>query len=138
MKSKPAKLLVIIRGLPGSGKSTIARSLVRGKATGIHLENDMYHMKDGVYRFKESQVKHAVSWCKMEALKAMMEGRSPIIVSNTFILNSTMQPYFDMAKENGYEVQVVHTKADFGSIHDVPESVIAGMKSSWEDLIRHS
>ena len=40
------KVLYIVRGIPGSGKSTFAKSL-----GGTHFEADMFFMKDGEYKF---------------------------------------------------------------------------------------
>ena len=52
------KQLILLRGLPGSGKSTFAKSL-----GGIHIEADQYFMQDGEYKFDASQLKHAHNYC---------------------------------------------------------------------------
>lgn len=39
----------ILRGLPGSGKSTYAKKLA--EEGWLHFENDMYFMKNGKYVF---------------------------------------------------------------------------------------
>ena len=52
--------LVLIRGLPGSGKSTIAKELA---VTGFeHFEADMFFPVDGVYRYEASRIRHAHTW----------------------------------------------------------------------------
>jgi predicted kinase len=43
--------LTIVRGLPGSGKSTYAKSL-----NVFHIEADMFCMKDGKYEFDAERV----------------------------------------------------------------------------------
>jgi ABC-type proline/glycine betaine transport system ATPase subunit len=60
-------ILFIIRGLPGSGKSTLGRS-IRGLSGGVPdcLSADDYFVgADGVYRFSPSGLPgaHADRWC---------------------------------------------------------------------------
>lgn len=42
-----AVVLTLVRGLPGSGKSTLAKT-IRDTTGAVHLESDMFFMKDGV------------------------------------------------------------------------------------------
>ena len=49
-------MLYIVRGVPGSGKTTYSKQL------GIfHVEADMFHMKDGEYRWDPKRVKRLTS-----------------------------------------------------------------------------
>lgn len=70
--------LVLIRGLPGSGKSTIARAM----AAYEHYEADMYFEKGGEYCYDASKIKDAHEWCQREtrsaALGASDKRRRPI------------------------------------------------------------
>lgn len=50
------QLLTLIRGLPGSGKSTMAK-FIAGDTDAVHLEADMYFIKDGEYKFEQTQIK---------------------------------------------------------------------------------
>jgi len=54
------KQLILLRGLPGSGKSTFANLL-----GGIHVEADQYFIQDGEYKFDASKLKQAHNWCKL-------------------------------------------------------------------------
>lgn len=126
------KRIILVRGLPGSGKSTIARALYLSDANMRHLEADMYHMKDGYYVFDASKIKEAHKWCQDSTEEALMEGDS-VVVSNTFTQLWEMQPYIDMAKEYGASLQVIECKADFGSVHNVPTDAIERMRDRWDD-----
>lgn len=53
------KELYLLRGIPGAGKSTLAKSL-----GGKHVEADMFHInKEGVYDWRPEHVKKAHEWC---------------------------------------------------------------------------
>jgi len=53
------KELFLLRGLPGAGKSTLAKSL-----GGKHIEADMYFEYEGKYKFDASRLKEAHDWCQ--------------------------------------------------------------------------
>ena len=61
MENKKVKELIIIRGLPGAGKSTLAKSL-----GGINIEADQYFMVDGEYKFDSSKIKLAHNYCQSQ------------------------------------------------------------------------
>ncbi len=123
------KTLVIIRGTPGSGKTTLAHALIeqaydRGDLV-EHCEADQFFTDhDGKYHYIPHLVPKAHEWCQRKVLKAMIERTPTIIVSNTSTVRSRIQPYLDLAKEYGYEVQQVVTFASFGSVHGVPKETV--------------
>jgi predicted kinase len=131
--------LILIRGLPGSGKSTYAKSLL--KKGWKHFEADMYHTKKGVYDYQVSRAREAHEWCMNQTRKALGEGKS-VIVSNTFSTYNELDPYIEIADERNeelmdnftVEVKVIKCVGEFDSEHDVPDSVISRMADRWEDI----
>lgn len=136
MDYKPT--LYLIRGLPGSGKSYLAETmkccLQHGNSCG-HYEADMYftYNKHNEYIFELSKLKDAHAWCFDLAHKCIAT-KNDCIVSNTFTTRKELQPYLDMAKEYGANVQLITCQGNFGSIHNVPEETIARMKARWEHI----
>ena len=54
------KVLYIVRGIPGSGKSTFAKTL-----GGQHYESDMFFINEnGEYNFDVTKIKDAHQWCQ--------------------------------------------------------------------------
>ena len=101
------KKLILLRGLPGSGKSTFA-DLIGARGAGYaHFEADMYFMKDGEYKFDPSQIKMAHNWCMIQTEKAMANDTSIIIVSNTFTQEWEMDFYYEKAKYYDYDVEAI-------------------------------
>ena len=118
--------LTLIRGLPGSGKSTLAK-----KQSGVHLEADMFFIKNHVYCYNPALIKKAHHWCEKRAEKILQRGQS-VVVSNTFIQWWQIEPYIQIAKRQNVPVKLLEAKGNYQSIHDVPEEVISRMKMKYE------
>ena len=118
------KQLVIIRGIPGSGKTTAAKKLA---AIGYdHHEADHYFEVDGRYNFDGSKLKEAHAQCLSRTVDSMRAGRN-CVVANTFIETWEMSPYAIAAHEYGYTVLILEMRNRFKSVHDVPEHVVNSM-----------
>jgi len=79
------KKLVIMRGLPGSGKSDAAKRFV---GNGIIHSTDDFFIVDGVYVFDERNVSRFHRFNFLSSVGSMQRGLSPIIVDNTNIVAS--------------------------------------------------
>ena len=123
--------LYLIRGLPGSGKSTMARQIVAdGKAT-KHFEADMWINYSDKWTPSAAKTAHAI--CQHDTENALYDGHS-VVVSNTFTQLWEMQPYIDMAKQHGANLEIITATGDYGSIHNVPSEAVEAMRKRWEDL----
>ena len=132
------KKLYIVRGVPGSGKSTFALNLVG--ADFLVCEADKYFMVGGEYRFDASKLKEAHESCRNLVETYMKDSLvndqfyREIAVSNTFTQEWEMQPYFDLAKQYGYMVFSIVVENRHGGVnaHGVPEDKIEQMKNRFE------
>lgn len=120
--------LVLIRGIPGSGKSTIARSM-HGYS---HFEADQFFMRDGEYKFDPSKISQAHQQCISNSNAALMNGND-CVVSNTFTRHWEMKPYIEMAKKIGASVRIIVATGRYKNCHGVPEEAIQRMLDRWED-----
>lgn len=133
--------LIIIRGLPGSGKTTLAKKIA---ATGfVHYENDMYledmSKKSGkTYQETISIRENLVSAYEtcMSDCRLSLFNKEDVVVSNTFTTKKELKPYLDMAEKFGADLEVITMSEQYESIHDVPDYVISRMKARWEELDR--
>lgn len=133
--------LILLRGLPGSGKSSLARELMSSGPNGTILSTDDYFFKDNTYVFDGTLLGDAHDWNQMRAERAMSEGRSPVIIDNTNIKAWEMKPYVEMALMNRYEVDFrepeTNWKYDPAELakrnkHGVPQETIEKMLDRFE------
>jgi predicted kinase len=128
-----SKELFLLRGLPGAGKSTLAKILV-GDKDYCHKEADMYFVDSkGNYKFDFSLIKEAHAWCQ-EEVEFLMKYEHKIVVSNTFTQEWEMQDYYDLAKKYGYKVNSIIVENRHGGVneHNVPQETLEKMKQRFE------
>jgi predicted kinase len=127
-------ILTLIRGLPGSGKTTLAKILSHvERYQAVHVEADMFFERDGEYLYDKSKIHIAHAWCQDWTKGQLLSGRN-VIVSNTFTQMWQMQPYFDMAKELNCILNIIECKGQFGNIHNVPKESLDKFRERWEEL----
>lgn len=127
------KTLSIIRGIPGSTKSSLAKLLACGNKWSGPFEADDYMVNDkGEYEFDPSKLRECHRSCYQAVEIAMQREENHVIQSNTNILRKDMQPYIDLAHKHGYKVREIIVKADFGNVHGVPPEKIEQMKARFQ------
>ncbi|NWU98862.1 N4BP2 protein, partial [Upupa epops] len=98
------QVLVLLRGVPGSGKSYLARTLLEDNPDGIILSTDDFFSKHGQYHYDPSCLGEAHDWNRKRAKEAFEMGISPIIIDNTNIQAWEMKPYVTLAQHFKYKV----------------------------------
>lgn len=130
------KVLVLLRGVPGAGKSTVADSM----SSGIYpvLAADDYFMVNGEYRFDPAKLGKAHKSCQRRCKAHMERGARKIFVNNTFVKAKDMNPYVKMAQEHGYIVfsLVVENRHGGRDVHNVPEDALVRMEESLRNNLK--
>ncbi|MBB3698170.1 ATP-binding protein [Flammeovirga yaeyamensis] len=121
--------LLLLRGLPGSGKTTLAQSL------GGSIEADDFMVNDrGEYEFDVRKLDYAHKSCLEMAEMCIRRGQELVIVSNTFTTEQEMIPYFKVAEKYNYQVSsvIVENRHDGISVHNVPDEKVVNMMRRFE------
>ena len=150
------KNLILVRGVSGAGKTTIARMLNTSARSVSFSTDDMFIVPgcavcsddDGIehectgyqsrYVFEPSRLPeyHAATVDKVHrAIK--MDNVDLIVVHNTFTQKWEMHKYFVLAKEYGWTLHtiVVENRHCSESIHDVPDHSINAQKERFEVVL---
>ena len=134
--------LFLVRGIPGSGKSTFAEDLKRAIYRKGHyvnrnlgeprcFENDEFFI-DPVskeYRFDRELCPLAAEWTIGRVAKSLhTEKNHPCIVANTFTTFNEIRPYMNLAGYFRLWLVVFRMDNDFPNVHNVPADIIDQMK----------
>ena len=132
------KELFLLRGLPGSGKSSLAKTL--STAVSGHVEADMFFINhEGEYKFDGAKLKEAHEWCRKQAEDFMGPyGFDTVIVSNTFTQEWEMKPYYELAEKYGFVVFSLIVENRHGGInkHGVPDETLEKMENRFQLKLR--
>uniref|UniRef100_A0A1I8NVI5 NEDD4-binding protein 2-like 1 n=1 Tax=Stomoxys calcitrans TaxID=35570 RepID=A0A1I8NVI5_STOCA len=148
---KGYKVLILMRGPPGVGKTYTAHEIVK---TFVDLQSPFDHIEDfifsaddyfynskGVYRYNVKYLSEAHEFNQNRVREKAMSGFSPIIVDNTNLKLWEMMPYVKYAVQNGYTIEIVEPKPSWSkcagklaqrNIHGVAAEKIRTMMDKYE------
>lgn len=134
------KTLYIVRGIPGSGKSTFAKNLVGHDFLVCEADKYFIDKETGEYKFDFSKIKDAHKFCQDMVETYMKDSLlddnfyREIAVSNTFTQEWEMKPYFELAETHGYKVFSIIIENRHGGTneHGVPDEVLTKMRERFE------
>lgn len=97
---KVPKTLILMRGLPGSGKSTKAKELA-GKE-GLIFSTDDFFMVGDKYVFDPKRIGEYHEKNQERTIKAMKQEKPLIVIDNTNIKLWEMRKYVEAGEAHGY------------------------------------
>lgn len=124
------KMLYLIRGLPGAGKSTFALTLANAIGA-YNFEADHFHEDaEGNYNWKPENVAYAHAQCQRAVRHIMSSSDKDIVVSNTSTTAKELEPYLALAQQYGYRITslIVENRHGNASIHGVPQETMDKMR----------
>lgn len=126
--------LTIIRGLPGTGKSTYASDLAL-ETGALFVEADMFRVRDGKYRFGMDDLPACISASNAVMRKAAKMG-ADVIVAGVFTkvsaVNKLIEQCRKVAPGGRVDTYVIRMIKHWGTIHSVPQRVMDRMTIGFE------
>ena len=139
---KPKNVMILLRGIPGSGKTTLANKIRKKHLWTFICSADHYFERDGVYEFDAKKLPFAHKMCQESAawyaeyltMRDSLSSRGIVIIDNTNIRNEHCQVYKDIADKYGMRyVEITLNKigafeAYLRCRHNVPMNTILRME----------
>jgi predicted kinase len=129
------KTLIILRGIPGCGKTTFAHFLEEELDGCLAFAADDYFTDiEGNYNWDSNKIWEAHAFCKRRVLSAMEIELPKIVVHNTNTTPKEMKDYYELASTHGYRVisLIVENRHGSTNVHKVPEEVLEKMKGRFD------
>ena len=132
--------LILVRGLPGSGKNTFAEMVatmlpVEDWTYPVFSADDYFMEMDSalrklIYKFDGAKIKLAHENCRKRTEEVMKMNVAKIFVANTFTQDWEMAAYYDLAKKYNYKIfsVIVENRHHGINIHGVPEEALERME----------
>ena len=129
--------LILLRGLPGSGKTTLAKVILQlpsNTEPEVLSADDFFETEDGLYNFDATKLKEAHNYCQFRCSERMRQQKAKIVVANTFTQEWEMDEYFKMAERYNYRVHTIVVENRHGNqnVHGVPEDKLQQMKDRFQ------
>lgn len=122
--------LTLIRGIPGSGKTTLAKQIV-ADTNALHYEADMYFTDElGNYNFDREKLRDAHNWCHLLTYEGLYSGKD-VVVSNTFIKLWEVERYTKEFTRLA-DIEIIVATGKFRNTHKVDQETIDRMLVNFE------
>lgn len=126
------KKIALLRGIPGSGKSTYTKENLPGA---VVASADHFFSKTGPYKFNAALLGKAHDECKKTFTDALDRGEALVVVDNTNVKVRDFSFYVHEARKRGYEVEIVRLECDpevaaKRNTHGVPREACIRMAES--------
>jgi predicted kinase len=131
------KVMVILRGIPGCGKSTFGEFL-SSATLAWRCSADTYMVdKAGNYQFDPKKLGYCHEQCRSSAETGCANGNPLVVIENTNTKMDEMKPYLRIAETYGYMVFVLTVNNIHGSkdIHSVPDASKDAMKQRFQHFL---
>ena len=130
----------IIRALPGSGKSELARDLETGNDAVIISLDKLRTQPNGTYEYDALKVKDLVIQMDRQIIEALQNEVPMIILDNTHHLKDIVLKYKSLALHYGYWVTIIEIPHEDPKIlaarntHGITEQRIRKFITRWESV----
>lgn len=108
LSRKSDKVLILMRGLPSSGKSYRALELAGGNDAIVFSADKFWGKSREEYlaNWCRDRLHLAHAWCQRLVKEAMERAEPLVVVDNTHTKMSEMSVYYKMAVEHGYTIRI--------------------------------
>ena len=130
-----SKYLILLRGLPGAGKSSLANVLNENGKYPVFAIDDYFTNKiTGEYIFNFSENYLAYQQCESLCKHALAQGITKVFIDNTFTLNWELTPYFKLAAEFDYTLYVITVEKYHNNknVHDISQEQLEKMAEKYK------
>ena len=136
--------MLILRGLPGSGKSSLVGRIRKTYPQAEVCSADAYFTHaDGSYQYDRDKIKEAHIFSQEKAEALCRDACNLVIVDNTHVKRWELQPYLNIATKFRYSVVILEPQTPWAkdpeqlamrNSHNVKANVIRKKLKEWQEI----
>lgn len=138
------KTVIILRGLPGSGKNWHVDNVLKSDFPLMEVcsADDYFTDSNGNYNWNPRFIGAAHGSCREKFRSAIEKNVPCVVVNNTNTMVKEMTYYVQNAQNLGYQIRFIHLKISpelsfKRNTHNVPEAAIQAMHTRFQDIPSH-
>lgn len=131
--------LVVLRGLPGCGKSTLAQNIVKEYPDAVVISNDKLRIVDNIYNYDVTKNSEIYKYNYSLLVKSLLAKVELIIIDNCNLNLEMLEKYAELAKNNNYNyIQLAFKKPEFKDLYQSYQNSKNGISfSSYKNLYKN-
>ena len=121
--------LILVRGIPGSGKSTFAKQF----KDCVHVESDQFCMQGEKFVWDATKHEANQKLCWNATKDNLMKGKD-VVVAATFTTKDKIEPYIKLGKDCNANILIFRMTGEFKNVREVADTKIDKYKASMVDI----
>jgi hypothetical protein len=127
----PLCKLYVIRGLPTTGKTELARKL----APSANFSMEDYYVGKKIFTYSTSYKDQATDYCLQMCTDAMTDEIPVIAVHGVFSNTGTVRPFIKAANRHNYQVSIIECQTQQTTRNSPPRRVLSKIRKKWEQIV---
>lgn len=124
--------IILIRGVPGTGKTTLAQEIAARNPDFVHIESDhFFQLPSGQFKFNPRLFSYAHKWCINSVARLVHQEFTPV-VSNSLCRQWEIEPYIKIAMAFDTKIEIISLTTEYGSLHNIPENRMQEFRDRFE------
>ena len=112
-------ILLVLRGLPGCGKSTLTEDIMKKYQDAVIISNDLLRISDNTYDYNINNNNEIYRLNYSNLINYIIEKKELIIIDNCNLSFHILESYIELSNKHGYKyIQLKFPKPELKNLYE--------------------